>query len=64
MLQYVCPELEKQLEQGVYKKNTRHLPHLGDFPGGTRGKEPACQCRRRKGCGFDPWVRKIPWKRK
>ena len=29
-------------------------------------KEPACQCRRHKrckGCGFDPWVRKIPWRR-
>ena len=25
------------------------------------GKEPAWQCRR---LGFDPWVRKIPWKRK
>ena len=25
------------------------------------GKESACQCRRRK---FDPWVRKIPWRRK
>ena len=25
------------------------------------GKEPVCQCRR---CGFDPWVRKIPWRRK
>ena len=24
-------------------------------------KESACQCRRR---GFDPWVGKIPWKRK
>ena len=24
-------------------------------------KEPACQCRRR---GFDPWLGKIPWKRK
>ena len=33
------------------------------FPGGTRGKEPAYQCRRRKRCGFDPWVGKIPWKR-
>jgi len=27
-------------------------------------KEPACQCRRRKRCRFDPWVRKIPWRRK
>ena len=25
------------------------------------GKESACQCRRQ---GFDPWVRKIPWRRK
>ena len=27
------------------------------FPGGTRGKEPACQCRR---CKNPHWVRKIP----
>ena len=25
------------------------------------GKESACQCKR---CGFSPWVRKIPWRRK
>ena len=24
------------------------------FSGGTGCKEPACQCRRRKRCGFDP----------
>ena len=33
----------------------------GGFPGGTRGKESACQCRR---CRFNPWIRKIPWSRK
>ena len=27
-------------------------------------KEPACQCRRHQRCGFNPWVRKIPWSRK
>ena len=27
------------------------------------GKEPACQCRRGKRGGFDPWVGKIPWRR-
>ena len=32
------------------------------FP--TGGKESACQCRRCKRCSFDPWVRKIPWRRK
>ena len=33
------------------------------FPGGASGKEPACQCRRHKRSGFDPWVGKIPWRR-
>ena len=28
---------------------------------GLSDKESACQCRRP---GFDPWVRKIPWRRK
>ena len=28
------------------------------------GKEPFCQCRRHKRQGFDPWVRKIPRRRK
>ena len=31
------------------------------FLGGASGKESACQCRRH---GFDPWVGKIPWRRK
>ena len=32
------------------------------FPAGSVVKKMnACQCRRR---GFDPWVRKIPWRRK
>ena len=29
--------------------------------GGASGKEPTCQCRRHW-LGFDPWVRKIPWR--
>ena len=32
------------------------------FPGGASGKEPACQCRRCKGCRFNPRVVKIPWR--
>ena len=31
------------------------------LPRWRRGKESACQCRR---CGFDPCIRKIPWRRK
>ena len=32
------------------------------FPGGASGKEPACQCRRHKGRGFDSWVGKFLWR--
>ena len=46
---------KEQQQQCVYK--------LLGFPGGTRGKENACQCRRHKRCGFDPWVGTIPWRR-
>jgi len=52
--------------------NTAHAPsfdlkapanrNLG-FPGGAGGKEPICQCRRHNRHRFDPWVRKIPWRR-
>ena len=35
-----------------------------DFPGGATDKEPGCQCRRYKRAGFDPWIWKIPWRRK
>ena len=34
------------------------------FPGGSRGKESAYQCRKCKRHGLDPWVRKILWRRK
>ena len=43
-------------------------PYIYDLPTSNSGfpwwlssKEPACRCRRR---GLDPWVRKIPWRRK
>ena len=32
-----------------------------EFPRWLISKESACHCRR---CRFDPWVRKIPWRRK
>ena len=37
-----------------------HRFYFSGFPGGTSGKEPACQCRRLKRRRFDPWVTKIP----
>ena len=34
---------------------------LSGPPGWYCGKESTCHCR---GCGFDPWIGKIPWRRK
>ena len=44
--------VKTQLEYGIL--NLRH-------PRWCRDKESTCQCRR---CRFDPWVGKIPWRRK
>ena len=41
------------------KINTAH-----NKTGGASGKELTCQYRRHNRCRFDPWVRKIPWRRK
>ena len=35
---------------------------LVGFLGGTSGKEPTSQLRRHKGCGFNLWFGKIPWR--
>ena len=44
--------------KGHFPKNTYRLPwQLSD-------KKIRLQCRRCRRCGFDPWVRKIPWNRK
>ena len=40
------------------------LQYPKGFPGGASGKEIACQCRGRRGLEFDPWVGKIPRRRK
>ena len=46
---------------------SKKLKNSGRKPGIPRcydGKESACQCRRLQRHGFNPWVGKIPWKRK
>ena len=40
------------------------LIHLAGFPGGAVLKNPPASARDSGDHGFDPWVRKIPWKRK
>ena len=58
---------------GVTKSQTRlsdwnelnwtDFPKKMVFPGGASGKEPRCQSERHKKRGFNPWIRKIPWRR-
>ena len=40
---------------------TRKLTSIDELPRWLSGKESTCQCRRHR---FDPWVRKISWRRK
>ena len=40
------------------------LPPLVGLPRWLSGKEPTYQCRKCRRHRFDPWVRKIPWRRK
>ena len=39
------------------------MPSWMGFPGGAAVKEPTCQCRRHKRRRFNPWVRKILWRK-
>ena len=62
---WICSAVTKsqtQLKRLSSSSSSSNQETLG-FPGGASSKEPACQCRRRKKCGFDPWVWKINWRR-
>ena len=66
-LQYSC--LENSMDRGAWQatvhgvaKNQAWLSNYHSI--GFTSEEPACQWSRHKRCGFDPWVRKIPWRKK
>ena len=69
LLEFWCPpgpflQSSPQLCPAVlYIFSRDHFVPPTPFPGGASGKESACQCRRHKRYGFDPWVGKIPWRR-
>ena len=68
---YNCHLIFWWFSEEVKHNRTLHPKHLNthnikcgpDSILGARGQEHSCQCRRLKGCRFDPWVGKIPWKR-
>ena len=52
------------LKEAVDSTVLSSLDELFGLPGRHGGKEFTCQCRRCRRCRFDPWVGKIPWRRK
>ena len=67
----LCLSLSYLLQCGVLSLSSKYRNHSGSFwlsfrdycslrVGGASGKEPTCQCRRRKRHRFNPWVRKTP----
>ena len=54
------PERVKELSRISFVRAL--IPFMG-LPRCYSGKESSWQCRRCRGHGFDPWVRKIPWRR-
>ena len=51
------PSLSQLRTPGREGDNRTALASAADFPGGSQGRESACNARRP---GFDPWVGKIP----
>ena len=47
----------------VIKKKLYTMVHYSMATQWLSGKRICLQCKRRKRCGFDPWVGKIPWRR-
>ena len=54
----------RKIKQSKFQVHMNGKYSILGFLGGASDKELACQCRRCKRRGFDPWVRKIPWRRK
>ena len=50
-------------DRGVLSKQKNKMKPQSKFPRWLTGKEYACQCRRHRRCGFNPWVRRSPWGR-
>ena len=51
-------------EAGVRNKAFCFPVTLRSGHGGASVKEPTFQCRRCKRLGYDPWIRKVPWRKK
>ena len=60
---YKILELKENVQDGDVNEIINTWMVFRGFPGGAGGIGTACQCRRHKRHGFDPLVRKSPWRR-
>ena len=60
----ISPVLTCGFSQDRVTVSKNRDPHPLGIPRWLSGTESACQYRRRKRHGFDPWVGRIPWRRK
>ena len=58
------PRREKVGVGWIGKLGLTCVHYFAGLPRWLSGKESACQCRRHRGQGHDPWVEKIVWRRK
>jgi len=56
-------KLFQEREQGRMFDFLRLRLRIDIASGGAVVKKSTCQCKRRRRCGFNPWVGKIPWRR-
>ena len=54
------PQFNSWVGKIPWRRDRLPTPVFMDFPGGSDGKEYACNARR---LVFSPWVGKIPWRR-
>ena len=59
----VSRQMKKKKKIGFHHSVSNDHRSLLGFPDGASDKEPACHFRRCKRHRFNPWVRKIPWRR-
>ena len=62
-LVHQCPLVEKERGNSAICKQWNTIQGT-ECSWWLSDKESTCQCRKCKRLGFDPWVRKIPWRRK
>ena len=59
----ICKGRSSASSAAKVRKSKRLHPHGKGLPRWLSDKWFACQCRRQRRQGFDPWVGKIPWRR-